>query len=171
MTHVLVPIYTNLRIVQHFHLLTMKTWIYTTKLLIFQHVVWEINQLHFNMLEHFKICRNRWIVEHKKLFYHEKKTFISIANRWNLKHPWSTFAICTWTLFPYAITSCIILFVFSSYYVIGWQSCKVKPWQCVITVRDDPKLPDDSEGVPKIEWSGWQFDSQLWNLLSIWRKN
>ena len=25
--------------------------------------------------------------------------------------------------------------------------------------------------VPKIEWSGWQFDSQIWNCLFTWQKN
>ena len=30
----------------------------------------------------------------------------------------------------------------------------------------DAKLPDDSGKVPKIEWSGLQFDSRLSNILS-----
>ena len=35
-------------------------------------------------------------------------------------------------------------------------------------VRDDTKLPDDSGEVSNFKWSGWRFDSQLWNLFSIW---
>ena len=38
-----------------------------------------------------------------------------------------------------------------------------------IVVWDDFKLPDNSGEVPKTEWSGWQFNSWLWNLLSIWQ--
>jgi hypothetical protein len=30
--------------------------------------------------------------------------------------------------------------------------------RCIL-VQDDPKLLDDSEEIPKSEWSGWQFDS------------
>ena len=37
-------------------------------------------------------------------------------------------------------------------------------------VQDDLKLPDDTEEESKIEWSGWQFDSHMWNLLSTWQK-
>ena len=29
----------------------------------------------------------------------------------------------------------------------------------VLTIRDDLKLPGDSEEVPISEWSGWWFDS------------
>ena len=32
---------------------------------------------------------------------------------------------------------------------------------CVqLGVREDPKLLEGSGGVPKVEWSGWQFDFQ-----------
>ena len=37
-------------------------------------------------------------------------------------------------------------------------------------VRDDPKPLGDSREVPISEWSGWRFNSLLWNLLSTWRK-
>ena len=38
-------------------------------------------------------------------------------------------------------------------------------------VRKDPKLPNDNGEVPKTKMSGWQFDSQLWILLSTWHEN
>ena len=37
------------------------------------------------------------------------------------------------------------------------------------TVRDDPKLSDDGEEIPKFQGGGWRFNSRLWNLLSAWR--
>jgi len=35
-------------------------------------------------------------------------------------------------------------------------------------IHDDPELLDDDGKVPKSEENGWRFDSQLWNLLSIY---
>ena len=37
-------------------------------------------------------------------------------------------------------------------------------------VQNYPKLPDDGGEIPKSQARGWRFDSQLWNLLSTWRK-
>ena len=38
-----------------------------------------------------------------------------------------------------------------------------------LLVRDVPNLLDDSGEIPKSQGRGWQFDSQLWNLLSTWQ--
>ena len=42
---------------------------------------------------------------------------------------------------------------------------KVNP--CNTLVQDDLKLPDDGGGIPKTQGRSWQFESRLWNLLSI----
>ena len=49
--------------------------------------------------------------------------------------------------------------------------CKSTFWKLWGGIRDDPKLLDDSGKVPKIKWSGGQFDLWPWNLLSTWQEN
>ena len=39
-----------------------------------------------------------------------------------------------------------------------------------LLIRDDPKLLDNGGEIPKTWGRGWQFDSQLWNVLSTWWK-
>lgn len=57
---------------------------------------------------------------------------------------------------PWAIdTACVIKeFVFTT-----WRICKF--------IRHDPRLPDDSGEMPKIECSGWRFGFRSWRLLYL----
>ena len=97
--------------------------------------------------------------------------FFHIFTNTNFKHVTSTYYDSWYLVFE---------FIFNVTYfhrVVGISCMRsylvsqtLKIMFCVVLVQGDPKLVDDDGEIPKSQERGGQFDSRLWNLLSMWQK-